>query len=73
MKNDIVTLERAVKMLPPRCMMVFKLIREDGLKYEEAAQLLKMSPREVQRQMNIAVKKLAQALRNSWMIENSSL
>ena len=54
MKNDIITLERAAKMLPPKCMVVFRLIREDGLKYHEAAQLLKMSPRAVEKQMDIA-------------------
>jgi RNA polymerase sigma-70 factor (ECF subfamily) len=73
MKNDIVTLKRAVDMLPPKCMMVFKLVREDGLNHDEAARLLNISPREVEKQMDIAVRKLAQALRNSWFIENVSL
>lgn len=73
MKEDLVTLERAVKLLPPKCMIVFKLIREDGLPYHEAARLLNMSTKGVQKQMDIAVRKLAQALRNSWMIEKASL
>ncbi len=73
MKEDIITLERAVKSLPPKCLVVFKLIREDGLPYHEAARLMNMSTKAVQKQMDIAVKILSQALRNSWMIEKAAL
>lgn len=73
MKNEILALERAVNTLPPQCMMVFKLVREDGLSYHEAARLLNISPKAVEKQMNIAIEKLTQALRNSLLIQNISL
>jgi RNA polymerase sigma-70 factor (ECF subfamily) len=38
--------------------MVFKLVREDGLKYQEVADILNVSVNTVDAQMVIAVKKL---------------
>ncbi|ULT41406.1 sigma-70 region 4 domain-containing protein [Niabella defluvii] len=40
----------------------FKLIKEDGLKYAEVAQLLDLSVKTVENQMSIAIKKLAAAV-----------
>jgi len=31
----------AIENLPPRCKMIFKLIREDGLKYKEVSEIFK--------------------------------
>jgi RNA polymerase sigma-70 factor (ECF subfamily) len=36
-------MQKAVDDLPPRCKMVFKLVREDGLKYKEVSQILNIS------------------------------
>jgi RNA polymerase sigma-70 factor (ECF subfamily) len=38
--------------------MVFKLIREDGLKYKEVAEILNISPKTVDTQMTLAIKRL---------------
>lgn len=51
-------IQAAVEALPPRCKMVFKLVREDGLKYQEVADILNVSVNTVDAQMVIAVKKL---------------
>ena len=48
----------AVNDLPDRCKMVFLMVREEGLKYKEVAELLSISERTVQGQMVIAVKKI---------------
>jgi RNA polymerase sigma-70 factor (ECF subfamily) len=48
----------AVEALPPRCKMVFKLVREDGLKYREVAQILNVSVDTVDAQMVIAVRRI---------------
>jgi RNA polymerase sigma-70 factor (family 1) len=48
----------AVDELPPRCKMIFKLVREDGLKYKEVAEILNVSANTVDAQMVIAVKKI---------------
>jgi RNA polymerase sigma-70 factor (ECF subfamily) len=50
--------ERSVSDLPARCQVVFRLVREDGLSYKEVAELLEISPKTVENQMGIAIKKL---------------
>jgi RNA polymerase sigma-70 factor (ECF subfamily) len=55
-------INKAVDALPPKCKLVFKLIREEGLKYREAAEILNISPRTVDTQMTIALKKIACAI-----------
>lgn len=53
---------QAVEELPPRCKMIFKLVREDGLKYKEVAQILNISINTVDAQMVIAVKKISERI-----------
>ena len=55
-------MQRAVEALPPRCKMIFKLVREDGLKYKDVADILNISVNTIDAQMAIAVKKLCLAL-----------
>jgi RNA polymerase sigma-70 factor (ECF subfamily) len=52
----------AVDDLPPRCKMIFKLVREDGLKYKEVATILHISVNTVDAQMVIAVRKIKEAV-----------
>jgi RNA polymerase sigma-70 factor (family 1) len=51
-----------VNDLPPKCRLVFKLIKEDGLKYTEVAQLLEISIKTVEAQMAIAIRRLKDSL-----------
>jgi len=55
-------INQAVNSLPPKCKLVFKLVREEGLKYREAAEILNISTRTVDTQMTIALKKIAAAI-----------
>jgi RNA polymerase sigma-70 factor (family 1) len=50
----------AVESLPPRCKMIFKLVREDGLRYQDVAEILHLSINTVDAQMVIAVKRIAE-------------
>jgi len=52
----------AIKALPPKCQLIFKLVKEDGLKYREVAELLELSLKTVENQMTIALKKIAQSI-----------
>jgi RNA polymerase sigma-70 factor (family 1) len=54
--------QKAVEALPPRCKMIFKLVREDGLRYKEIAEILNISVNTIDVQMAIAVKRIAVAL-----------
>ena len=53
----------AIENLPPKCRLIFKLIREDGLKYKEVAELLNLSLKTVENQMTIALKKISESIR----------
>jgi RNA polymerase sigma-70 factor (family 1) len=55
-------LQEAVEALPPRCKMIFKLVREDGLRYKEIAGILNISVNTIDVHMAIAVKRIAAAL-----------
>ena len=55
-------IQQAVEALPPRCKMIFKLVREDGLKYKEIAEVLNISVNTIDAQMAIAVKRITGAI-----------
>ena len=48
----------AIETLPLQCKIIFKLIKEEGLKYKQAAEILDISPRTVETQLVRAMKKL---------------
>ncbi|WP_142687959.1 RNA polymerase sigma-70 factor [Chitinophaga polysaccharea] len=50
----------AVESLPPRCKMIFKLVREDGLRYRDVAEILNLTINTVDAQMVIAVKRISE-------------
>lgn len=52
----------AIDKLPPRCKLIFSLIKEDGLKYKDVAQLLEISVKTVEAQLVIAIRKIAASL-----------
>lgn len=52
----------AVKDLPPSCQIIYKLAKEDRLKYKEIATLLDLSVKTIDNQLAIALKKIARAL-----------
>ncbi len=54
---------RAVERLPPQCKIIFKLIREDGLKYKEVSEIMGISVKTIEVQIGIAIKKISVDLR----------
>ena len=52
----------AVQKLPARCKLIFKLVKEDELKYREVAELLKLSVKTVEAQMTIALKRIGEVV-----------
>lgn len=51
-------LERGIDLLPPQQKQVYRLCHQQGLKYEEAAKELGISPQTVHRHMKLALKSL---------------
>ena len=56
-------LKSAINNLPPRCKLIFTLIKEDGLTYKQTATLLDISVSTVENQLSIALKKISSAIR----------
>lgn len=52
----------AVQRLPEQCKMVFKLVKEDRLKYRSVAEVLNISPKTVEYHMGNALKTIAAAI-----------
>lgn len=52
----------AIEELPPRCQLIFKLIKEDGLSYKEVGQLLNLAIKTIENQMTIALKKIGHSI-----------
>lgn len=54
----ILRLDRAIDSLPHQCRIIFRLVKDDGMKYKEVAAILGISPRTVHTQLFRAMKKL---------------
>ena len=57
-------MNQAIESLPPKASIIFRLIKEDGMKYKEVAEILNISHRTVQTQLFRAIKKLSVILVN---------
>jgi RNA polymerase sigma-70 factor (ECF subfamily) len=55
-------IREAIEQLPPRCRLIFKLVKEDGLSYKQVAAILDISAKTVDSQLCLALKKLAAIL-----------
>jgi RNA polymerase sigma-70 factor (family 1) len=48
--------------LPEKCRMVYQLVKEEQMKYQEVAELLDISPKTVENQMIIAMKRIREEI-----------
>jgi RNA polymerase sigma-70 factor (family 1) len=55
-------IQKVISELPPQCRLIFQLVKEDGMKYKEAAEVLNISALTVRNQLTIAIKKIAAQL-----------
>lgn len=55
--------DRAITALPPRCGLIFQMVREQQLPYREVAEALNITSKTVEIQMGIALKRLNQLVR----------
>ena len=55
-------IQKAIDDLPVKCRMVFKLVKEDGLKYREVAEIMSISTKTVENQLTIALRKIGTAV-----------
>lgn len=74
-------ISEAVLHLPEKCRLVYRLIKEDGLKYKEASELLNLSPKTIDNHISIAMSRIRQEVEKylsddknySWKIIRSVL
>lgn len=59
-------IKSAIDQLPPRCKLIYILVREDGLSYGQAAKLLQLSVSTIDNQLTIAIKKIAGTIHYSF-------
>ncbi|MGH2644380.1 MAG: RNA polymerase sigma factor, partial [Chitinophagaceae bacterium] len=55
-------INKAISELPPRCRIIYKLVKEDGLRYKEVADILQISPRTVENHIATALHKIAREI-----------
>jgi len=60
------SLQQAVQSLPPKCKMIYRLVKEDGLSYKEVAEILSISVKTVDAHLVTAVKKISEAIKSEY-------
>lgn len=57
-KELMAKMEQAIETLPQQCRIIFRLIKEEDLRYKEVAEIMNLSPKTVKNQLYRAIKKL---------------
>jgi RNA polymerase sigma-70 factor (ECF subfamily) len=61
-KESVEEVNRAIEQLPARTKLAFKLVREDGMKYRDAAEHLGISVKTLEARLTSAMKTIARTL-----------
>jgi RNA polymerase sigma-70 factor (family 1) len=56
--------------LPPQCVMVYKLVKEEGFAYKKVSEILEISQNTIETHMRIALKRIRAALENYLVSKN---
>lgn len=64
-KENITSINSIINTLPPKCRLIFRLVKEERLSYEEVATLLELSKKTVEAQLYIAYKRLIQEIKRT--------
>ncbi len=59
----VARIKAAIEELPPKCKLIFKLVKEEELKYRDVAEILNISSKTVESQIAIAIKKIGTSIR----------
>ncbi len=58
-------IDTVVDSLPPQCRQIFIMSKKHGMKYREIAETLRLSPKTVENQIGIALKKIREGLKKN--------
>ncbi len=56
-------IEIAIEGLPPRCKLIYKMAKEENMKYKEIAEILDISVKTINQQLSIALNKIGEVLK----------
>ncbi|HMR82006.1 MAG TPA: RNA polymerase sigma-70 factor [Niabella sp.] len=62
-KEVLEIIEKTIASLPPRCQLVYRMAKQEGLKYKEIAAILNISVKTIDAQMAVALKKILSGLK----------
>lgn len=57
------SLKKAINSLPPKCQIVYRLIKNEGFSYKQVAEILDISTNTIEGHMTNALKKISQEMR----------
>lgn len=60
--QTLAQINRTIQKLPPKCKMVFQLVKEENLKYKEVAEILNISLKTVENHVGIALKRISETI-----------
>jgi RNA polymerase sigma-70 factor (family 1) len=60
--EQVAKIREAIAQLPPQCRIIFQLVKEEGMRYKEVAEVLHLSTLTVRNQVAIATRKVAALL-----------
>jgi RNA polymerase sigma-70 factor (ECF subfamily) len=63
MKELRLHIDEAISKLPTRCRQIFEMVRLQQMSYKKTAEILHLSPKTVENQLGIAMKKLLEDLK----------
>jgi RNA polymerase sigma-70 factor (family 1) len=58
----IARIQQAIEQLPPKCKLVFKMIREEGFRNKEVAEILHISVNTIDNHLALAMRKISEAI-----------
>lgn len=64
-KENLQIILSAINALPPRCRLVFRLVRDEAMRHSEVAQLLEISEKTVSAQISYALTRIAETLQQT--------
>lgn len=68
LKELTLKIDEAIETLPPKCKRIFELVRIFGLTYKQAAEEMSISPKTVENQLRISVRKILEYLKQEYEI-----
>jgi len=72
-KQELNIIIEAIHQLPIRCKLIFRLIKEEGMSYREVADVMGLSVKTIENQMNIAFRRLYEiAQKNGLLFQNKT-